>query len=183
MSLSPPRSDPIVASSAPASSAPPPASEERLLRIQEVAADVGLTARSIRYYEEIGLLKPAARSQGDYRLYDSDDIERLRFVKGLRDDAGFSLAEIGQLLEDESARVRIRARLQATRDVAERKQLLIDGIARVDRQVATLRRKVQRLETMIADAEARRAHLGEHLAETEEQASSMTRPGSPGDEA
>ena len=77
-----------------------------LLRIQEVAADVGLTARTIRYYEELGLLKPAARSEGSYRLYDADDLERLRFIKGLRDDAGFSLTEIGQLLEDEVARVR-----------------------------------------------------------------------------
>jgi DNA-binding transcriptional MerR regulator len=79
-----------------------------LLRIQQVAADVGLTTRSIRYYEELGLLKPAARSEGSYRLYDVDDLERLRFIKGLRDDAGFSLAEIGQLLEDEAARARNR---------------------------------------------------------------------------
>src|SRR5512135_3903644 len=70
--------------------APPP----RLLRIQEVAAEIGLTPRSIRYYEELGLLTPAARSEGDYRLYDASDLERLRFIMGLRDDAGFSLAEI-----------------------------------------------------------------------------------------
>ena len=77
---------------------------DRRLRIQEVAAEIGLTPRSIRYYEEIGLLAPPARSEGDYRLYDSDDVERLRYIKGLRDDAGFSLAEIAQLLEDETAR-------------------------------------------------------------------------------
>ena len=44
-----------------------PGPEESLLRIQAVAEDVGLTPRSIRYYEEIGLLKPAARSEGAYR--------------------------------------------------------------------------------------------------------------------
>ncbi len=70
-------------------------------RIQEVAAETGLTTRAIRYYEEIGLLEPAARSDGAYRLYDASDLERLRFIKSLRDDAGFSLAQIGQLLEDE----------------------------------------------------------------------------------
>ena len=69
-----------------------------LLRIQEVAAEVGLTTRSIRYYEEVGLLKPAARSEGAYRLYDASDVERLCFIRDLRDVAGFSLAEIGQLL-------------------------------------------------------------------------------------
>ncbi|MDQ3126870.1 MAG: MerR family transcriptional regulator, partial [Chloroflexota bacterium] len=86
---------------APAAPSAPTEDEPRLRRIQEVAAELGLTARSIRYYEELGLLAPAARSEGAYRLYDADDIERLRFIKGLRDDAGFSLAEIGQLLEDE----------------------------------------------------------------------------------
>ena len=111
----------------------------RLLRIQEVAADVGLTTRTIRYYEELGLLKPAARSEGSYRLYDADDLERLRFIKGLRDDAGFSLAEIGQLLEDEAARARNRERFRSTSDPAERRAILDDALARVDRQVATLR--------------------------------------------
>src|SRR5215210_5105218 len=91
----------------------------RLLRIQEVAALLGLTTRSIRYYEEVGLLEPAARAEGAYRLFDADDIERLRFIKGLRDDAGFSLAEIGQLLEDDAARARNRARFRTSRDEVE----------------------------------------------------------------
>ena len=68
-----------------------------------MAADTGLTPRTIRYYEELGLLAPAARSEGAYRLYDTEDLERLRFIRGLRDDEGFSLAEIGQLLEDEGS--------------------------------------------------------------------------------
>ena len=95
-----------------------------LLRIQEVAALLGLTTRTIRYYEELGLLEPAGRTGGDYRQYDADDVERLRFIKGLRDDAGFSLAEIGQLLEDEAARARNRARFRTTTDAAERRALV-----------------------------------------------------------
>ena len=119
----------------------PPAtgSADHLARIQEVAEEVGLTARSIRYYEERGLLKPAARSEGAYRLYDADDIERLRFIKGLRDDAGFSLGDIGQLLEDETARARIGARFRETEDPAERRVLLLEGMGRIDRQVETLK--------------------------------------------
>jgi DNA-binding transcriptional MerR regulator len=136
-----------------------------LLRIQEVAADVGLTARTIRYYEELGLLKPAARSEGSYRLYDADDLERLRFIKGLRDDAGFSLTEIGQLLEDEVARASNRERFRATADPDERRALLNDALARVDRQVATLREKIGRLEGMVTEAEGRRVHLQTHRAE------------------
>ena len=136
-----------------------------LLRIQEVADVVGLTARSIRYYEEIGLLEPAARSEGAYRLYDADDIARLQFIKGLRDDAGFSLAEIGQLLEDETARAENRARFRTSRRPAERRAVLLDGIARIDRQVATLRAKIARLQSMIDAADERRVHLESHLRE------------------
>lgn len=148
--------------------------EHRLLRIQEVSDLVGLTARSIRYYEEVGLMKPAARSEGDYRLYDADDVARLQFIKGLRDDAGFSLAEIGQLLEDETARARIGAQFRETRDPARRRTLLLDGIDRIDRQVATLHAKIGRLQAMIETAGDRRRHLEGHLAELEFDAGRRT---------
>ncbi len=138
---------------------------ERLLRIQEVADEVGLTTRSVRYYEERGLLTPAARSEGDYRLYDASDLERLRYIKALRDDAGFSLAEIGQLLEDEAARQAARARFRHTDDPAERREIIVDTLDRVERQIVTLRAKAERIATMVADAEARRTHLHEHLVE------------------
>jgi DNA-binding transcriptional MerR regulator len=136
-----------------------------LLRIQEVAAETGLTPRSIRYYEEMGLLEPAARSEGDYRLYDDSDLERLRYIKELRDEAGFSLAQIGQLLEDEAARERNRERLRMTQDPAERRAILEDARARVDRQIATLEAKADRLSAMIEAVRARRTHLDAHLAE------------------
>ena len=143
--------------------------EGPLLRIQEVADLVGLTARSIRYYEEVGLLEPAARSEGAYRLYDADDVARLEFIKGLRDDAGFSLAEIGQLLEDETARAANRTRFRESRSPAERRDVLLDGIARIDRQVATLRAKVERLQSMVDAAADRRRHLEGHLREIESE--------------
>jgi DNA-binding transcriptional MerR regulator len=144
-----------------------PRAEPRLLRIQEAAAELGLTARSIRYYEEIGLLKPAARSEGAYRLFDADDVERLRFIKGLRDDAGFSLSEIAALLEDEVARSRNREAFRATDDPAERRAILDDATARVDRQIETLRAKIERLEAMIGEAQTRKAHLQNHRRELE----------------
>ena len=138
-----------------------------LLRIQEVAAALGLTTRAIRYYEEVGLLEPAARSEGAYRLFDEDDVERLRFIKGLRDDAGFSLAEIGRLLEDEAARSRNRARFRSSRDAAERRAIVDDALDRVQRQIESLREKQDRLAAMIAEAEGRREHLLAHIAELE----------------
>jgi len=141
-----------------------PADSARLQRIQEVADEVGLTTRAIRYYEEQGLLEPAARSEGAYRLYDASDVERLRFIRGLRDDAGFSVAHIRQLLEDEAARERNRERYRSSDDPAERRAILVDALARVDRQIGTLRDKAERLSEMIDEAERRRRHLVDHLA-------------------
>ena len=141
--------------------------ETRLLRINEVAAEAGLTTRAIRYYEELGLLEPAARSGGDYRLYDQSDLERLLFIRSLRDDAGFSLAQIRQLLEDEVARERNRERFRETRDPAERRAILVDARSRVDRQIEILEAKAARLATMIDEARGRRRHLDDHLAEVD----------------
>ena len=147
---------------------PTPPRPRRLLRIQEVAADTGLTPRTIRYYEELGLLAPAARSEGAYRLYDADDLERLRFIRGLRDDAGFSLAEIGQLLEDEAGPgPQPRAASARPTDPAERRAILIDdastGSTARSRRCA---RKIERLEAMVARGRGPpRAHLDGHLAD------------------
>jgi MerR family transcriptional regulator, repressor of the yfmOP operon len=141
--------------------------EAPLLKIQEVAAETALTPRSIRYYEEMGLLEPAARSEGAYRLYDQSDLERLRYIKELRDEAGFSLAQIGQLLEDEAARERNRERFRSTHDPQERRAILEDARRRVDRQIETLEAKADRLAAMIESARARRGHLDSHLVELE----------------
>jgi DNA-binding transcriptional MerR regulator len=148
----------------PATSAPGPGVAAPL-RIQEVAELVGLTARSIRYYEEMGLLSPSARSAGAYRLFDQLDIDRLRFIKGLRDDAGFSIAEIGRLLEDEAARRLAREELDATDDPVERRRILDGRLASIDDQLASVRAKVARLESMVGELEARRRHVLDHLAE------------------
>jgi len=146
-------------------SAPLPIPAQRLLRINEVAAETGLTTRAIRYYEEMGLLEPAARSEGDYRLYDASDLDRLQFIRSLRDDAGFSLAQIGQLLEDDAARERNRERFRTTGDPAERRAIVVDARERVERQIRILEGKAARLATMIDEARTRGQHLDAHLAE------------------
>jgi DNA-binding transcriptional MerR regulator len=159
------------------SSAPPPTCTPapRLLRINEVAAETGLTTRAIRYYEEMGLLEPAARSEGDYRLYDASDLDRLTFIRSLRDDAGFSLAQIGQLLEDEAARERNRERLRQTSDPRERRIYLLEAQERIERQITLLEAKAARLASMIDEAQARLVHIRSHVAEldTVEPASSV----------
>jgi len=123
-----------------------------------------VTTRTIRYYEEIGLLHPAARSEGDYRLYDDSDVQRIRYIRELRDVAGFSLAEVEQMLEDEAVRVRNRLAYRATEDVALRRRLVLENLERAERTVVTLKAKLDRLADMISAAEARRNRLRDVLA-------------------
>lgn len=151
---------------------------ERLLRIQEVAEETGLTPRSIRYYEERGLLRPAARSEGAYRLYDASDLEQLRFIKGLRDDAGLSIADIGQILEDEESRRRTRAALKVTDDPAERRRILLERLASIEGLHGRLNAKLARLQAMFDDVEARRGRLHDLLAAADQELAAATEPGS-----
>jgi MerR family transcriptional regulator, repressor of the yfmOP operon len=127
--------------------------------------DVGLTTRAIRYYEEQGLLTPSARSSGAYRLYDAEDVERLRTIKAFRDDAGFSVAEIATLLADESARQRNKAAFVATSDDVERRAIVLDAIARLERQLGLLDSKIARLTQMRDDVAARADRARGRLAE------------------
>ena len=151
---------------------------ERLLRIQEVAEETGLTPRSIRYYEERGLLRPAARSEGAYRLYDASDLEQLRFIRGLRDDAGMSIADIGEILEDEESRRRTRAALQVTEDPAERRRILLERLAGLEGLHGRLTAKLARLQAMVDDVEARRGRLHDLLTNADQELAASTELGS-----
>ncbi|MFC4857806.1 MerR family transcriptional regulator [Actinophytocola glycyrrhizae] len=67
------------------------------MQIGEVAERTGLSLRTIRYYEEVGLVVPSARSQGGFRLYTEPDVERLELIKRMK-PLGFQLDEMRDLL-------------------------------------------------------------------------------------
>jgi len=70
---------------------------EQLLQVGDIARAVGKTVRAIHHYEEVGLLKPHARSKGRYRLYDQTALTRVRWIGKLH-DLGLSLAQIQEML-------------------------------------------------------------------------------------
>jgi MerR family transcriptional regulator, copper efflux regulator len=90
------------------------------MQIGEAAAQSGVSAKMIRYYEEIGLIPRSARQPQGYREYDERDVNRLRFVARAR-DLGFSIKEIAELLRLYSDRRRSSADVKriALRHVAE----------------------------------------------------------------
>src|SRR6266700_6386298 len=90
--------------------------ERNLFTIEQVAARTGLTKRTLRYYEEVGLLPPTDRTEGNYRRYSEEDIQRLERIKNLRDLMGFSLADIRELLEADDERGQIKVAYQHETD-------------------------------------------------------------------
>ena len=82
--------------------------EERSFRIGTVAERLGVTTRTIRYYEELGLLGAGARSKGAHRIYHESDIAHLQEVLRLRDLLGLSLESINDLAQAEEARAALR---------------------------------------------------------------------------
>lgn len=67
------------------------------MNIGQASRASGVTAKMIRYYDEIGLVRPSARTEANYREYDAREINELRFIRRAR-SLGFSMAEITQLL-------------------------------------------------------------------------------------
>ena len=67
------------------------------MQIGEVAQRTGLSLRAIRYYEEVGLIRPSSRTQGGFRLYTEPDVARLNLVKRMK-PLGFSLEQARDLL-------------------------------------------------------------------------------------
>jgi DNA-binding transcriptional MerR regulator len=131
-------------------------SESQALRIGEVAAQTGLTQRTIRYYEEVGLLDAPSRTDGDYRLYSLEDVERLQRIVRLRDLFGLSLAEVRQTLETEDTLDQLRSEYRATDDAATRISKLDEALRVNDRQTELIERKMAQLHEFREEVDARR---------------------------
>ncbi|HMI70468.1 MAG TPA: MerR family transcriptional regulator [Solirubrobacteraceae bacterium] len=131
------------------------------LRIGEVARRVGTTPRTIRYYEEIGLLPAAGeRESGRHRLYSERDVERLRDALRLKELLGVSLDELKALLEAEEARAAIRDEWRhGEPDAARRRALLDESLGHLERQLELVRRRRDEIAALESDLAATRRRV------------------------
>jgi DNA-binding transcriptional MerR regulator len=135
---------------------------EARFQIGEVAERTGVTQRTLRFYEEKGLLRPPERMDGGFRLYSEADIERITAIRNMQSLLGMTLAEIKEMVEAEELRAQIRATFRPDRELPDRKERVETVIDSVRRQLAIVESKLEALTAM-------RKELRERLATTEER--------------
>ena len=148
----------------------PESQEQAYLQIGEVAERTGVTQRTLRFYEERGLLKPPSRLDGGFRLYSEDDVRRVEQIKRLQSLLGFTLAEIKEMVEADEVKMQIRATYRKDAAVSERRAKLLKAKEVTQGQVAVIKQKLTALQEMQGHLEEKLAQYEgwiEHLAEQE----------------
>jgi MerR family transcriptional regulator, repressor of the yfmOP operon len=150
-----------------------PKAQECGIRISDAAALVEVSPRTLRYYEELGLLTPSLYTSGGERRYTEDDLTQLRRVLELREVLGMNLDEIREFLTFENRLDELRVTYRATEGAttkkarAEHKAILIEALklnetlgdqlnaklARMDDFRATLASSAQRCRDILAELE------------------------------
>jgi MerR family transcriptional regulator, repressor of the yfmOP operon len=149
---------------------------ETYLRIDEVAKRTGLTKRTLRYYEELGLLDPAQRSEGNYRLFRAEDLDTLRRIKEMRDLLGLGLSEIREIVRHELERKEARARFYhpdappAARlgALADAERVTREQLHMIDTRIEALDKMGQSLRERLAIYERRRAEIAAEVKRLQE---------------
>ena len=139
------------------------------LRIGDVARLAGTTPRTIRYYEEIGLL-PAARGRepGAHRAYAEADVERLTELLRLKDLLGVSLEELKELVEAEGARAGLRREWHSgVEDPARRREILEESLGHIGKQLRLLRRRRDEIAALEGELLAKRKRVRARRRELE----------------
>lgn len=139
------------------------------LQIGEVAERLGVTQRTLRFYEEKGLLKPPTRMEGGFRLYSEDDVRRVEQIKQMQRLLGLSLAEIKELVEAEEIKSQLRAEYHPDQDAADKRRRLETVITLTETQRAIIVQKLAQLQAMQDDLDAKLATYHGWLAQLDER--------------
>lgn len=133
-----------------------------LFRIGEAAAAAGVTTRTLRYYEQRGLLQPSAYTGGGERRYTEEDIARLRRVRELADLLDADLEEIRKVLEAEDRLAAIRAEWTRPGQSKTRQlELLAEAEAVNARLQESVSARLSRLRAVQAELRAKAARYAE----------------------
>ena len=123
----------------------PPLPKQALLKIGEFARLAGTNLRTLRYYEEIGLLEPARRSKGGFRYYRTTDVNRLRMVQTLQ-ELGLHLDRIGELMDTRDQELTHREHLDRVREaLVEQDRLLMERTRSIEEQREKIRQALEKL--------------------------------------
>jgi DNA-binding transcriptional MerR regulator len=136
------------------------------MRIGQLAREAGTTPRTVRYYEEIGLL-PASdeRVAGSHREYGPEDVARVRELLRLKQMLGLSLDELRVVMHGEDERAKRRREYDETTDPAERQRLLIEATGHTDALLEIVGRRKDELSSFEAELNERRQRLSHLLRE------------------
>lgn len=134
-------------------------------RIGEAAQRAGVSERTLRYYEEIGLVAPAAHSPGGNRRYGEAEIARVLRIRELQELMGFNLDEIREVLSTEDRLEALRSRWRASADPGDRREILEEGIAATLPLRARVDAKRSRLTGFLDELDAKLARYHELLDE------------------
>ncbi|HSS12027.1 MAG TPA: MerR family transcriptional regulator [Acidimicrobiales bacterium] len=138
---------------------------ERGLRIGEAAQLAGVSPRTLRYYQELGLLQPSGRTPGGARRYDKTDVERLCRIRELQELMGFNLEEIAVVLQAEDRLAGLRAEWEAGQPPERREEMLNEARQLNQRLQSQVRAKLDRLGTFLTDLETRATRYEDVAAE------------------
>jgi MerR family transcriptional regulator, repressor of the yfmOP operon len=134
------------------------------LRIGEAAARAAVSVRTLRYYEELGLLTPSAHSPGGARRYAEEDLARLARIRELQDLLGFNLDEVRAVLTAEDRLGSLRAAYHAEADHAAQRAIVAEAVEINTRLQAAVQAKLARLAAFQAELEAKAARYAASLA-------------------
>ncbi len=138
----------------------------QLMQIGEVAEHLGLTPRTLRYWEEKGLLPPAERMEGGFRLYSPADVERLERIAQLKKLLGFSLAEIRTVVEADEELQALKRQSRAETSPAKQRARRERAVAILTEQIAILDNHIAQMQALREGYEARIRRLRELLDES-----------------
>ena len=152
--------------------------DAREMRIGDVAKLAGTTPRTIRYYEEIGLLPASSvRERGAHRTYAEEDVERLADLLRLKDLLGLSLEELKALVEAEDARASLRREWETgVEDPVRRRQILDESLGHLGRQLDLVRRRRDEISALESELLSKRKRVQARLRELNRDPASKPYP-------